>query len=414
MTNNEYQMLGMTQYMLREFRERCNQHEQEASEKEERIEYPHYTDEVAGYPVFNNHACGHQTAGEPVSGNFPEEYYRRWRFFFSPDRKQLPHIKQLAEHQKKLAALEHEYQNRASPGTIIWILCGLVSILFLLRNEAVLGSIPLLFAAFFWYKRLRDTDKAKQKLTGHTKEIRELHKQYAELVSQLEHFPEAADLEEMHEHYQGAVEHLLRDTLLDRLRPHEIGDIGNTLHNHQWEGFVTESWGHLQIPLKTQENSEINQLLLGEDNIALSALQDDPQGRKGFNIYRIQYLHIWILTDQGLLMGRAWYDRVMDYFLYEEHEFYPYSQLTHIRATEQLLPEQAKLKERLPERLHRRFFRQPLMTISVGTTLGKTYECALPPVNERPFRQTEWLDHYGLDADMTRLNRRLHERLYKA
>lgn len=414
MTNNEYQTLGMTQYMLREFRDRCNQREQEASEKEENIEYPHYTDEVVGYPVFNNHACGHQTAGEPVSGNFPEDYYRRWRFFFTPDPAELPHTKQLATLQAQLSALKHNYQNRTSPGMVIWILCGLISLLLLIRDEILLGSIPLMFAAFFWYKRLRDTNLAKQKLAAHSRKTEEIRKQYARLVAQLEKLPDPASLTDMHEHYQNAIEHLLRDTLLDRLRPHEIGDIGSTLQKHQWEGFITESWGYLQIPLKSQESSEIKQLLLSEDNTALSALQDDPQGRRGFTLYRTQYLHIWVLTNQGLLMGRAWYDRVMDYFLYEEHEFYPYTQLTHIRATEQLLPEQATLRNRLPEELHRRFFRQPLMTISVGTTLGKTYECALPPMNERPSRQTEWLDRYGLDADMTRLNRRLHEQLYQS
>ncbi len=414
MTNNEYQMLGMTQYMLREFRERCNQHEQEASEKEENIEYPHYADEVVGYPVFNNHACGHQTAGEPVSGNFPEAYYRRWRFFFTPDPAELPHAKQLAVLQEQLSKLKHSYQNRTSPGMVIWILCGLVSFLLLIRDEILLGSIPLMFAAFFWYKRLRDTNLAKQKLAAHARKTEDMHKQHALLVTQLAKLPNATSLEDMHERYQNAIEHLLRDTLLDRLRPHEIGNIDSTLHKHQWEGFITESWGYLQIPLKTQEGSEINQLLLSEDNTALSALQDAPQGRGGFNIYRTQYLHIWILTNQGLLMGRAWYDRVMDYFLYEEHEFYSYTQLTHIRATEQLLPEQATLRNRLPEKLHRRFFRQPLMTISVGTSLGKTYECALPPLNERPFRQTEWLDRYGLDSDITHLSRRLHEHLYKS
>ncbi|MBU0655078.1 MAG: hypothetical protein KJ914_08060 [Gammaproteobacteria bacterium] len=412
MTNNDYQMLGMTQYMLREFRDRCNQVEHEAAETEEKIEYTHYADEALGYPIFNNHACSHQTAGELIA-NGAADAFRRWRFFFTPDPEQLPHSRQLLALNEKLALLKHSFHNHASPLKIILMLCGIVSALFMLRWEFGYASIPVLFAFLYWWRNQHNADAARQKLLKHLDETDALDTQKSILISQLASLPPPAEVDELRTRYQAAVELLLRDTLLDQLRPHELGDLANALNSHKWEGFITESWGHLQLPLKVQHDSEISQILLSEENIPLSALESDPQGGKGANLYRIQYLHIWILTEQGLLMGRAWYDRVMDHFLYEEHEFYLYSQLTHIRVTEQVLPEQATLKERLPERLHRRFFRQPLMTISVGTTLGKTYECALPPASERPLRQTGWLDHYGLDSDMTRLNRRLHERLYK-
>ncbi len=82
-----------------------------------------------------------------------------------------------------------------------------------------------------------------------------------------------------------------------------MGNLAQTLKNQRWEGFITESWSYLQVPLPAQENSGINHTLLNADNIPLTAMQDDPLERKGHSLFRMQYLHIWILTRKGLLMG---------------------------------------------------------------------------------------------------------------
>lgn len=412
MTNNEYQMLGMSQYMLREFRERCNQHEQEATETDTKIEYPHYNNEILGYSIFNNHACSPQNAEELIAIGVPENY-RHWRFFFKPEPEQLPHLNQLSLMKQQKEQLEQSVRTTTAP---LMLLAGVAIasfILLLLRGHQALSWVTLMIGLSLWFFSSEKTRALHEKQAEHNKETWQLAEQHNSLLSQLEGLPSPASLTELSERYRSAVGRLLRDALLEVLRPHEIGNLTDTLHNKLWDGFITESWGYLQVPLKAQEGSEINRILLNPESISLNALQDEAYGRKRLNIYRVQYLHIWILTGQGLLMGRAWFDRVTDNFLYEEHEFYPYAQLTHVRITEQILPEYPALKERFPDNIHRRFFRQSVTTISIGTTLGKTYECALPPASERSTRQTEWLDRYGLDSDMSRLNRRLHEHLYK-
>ncbi|HRJ52999.1 MAG TPA: hypothetical protein PLE99_09530 [Candidatus Thiothrix moscowensis] len=409
MTNNEYQTLGMSQYMLREFRDRCNLREQAAADAHLKTDYPVLPDQVWSYPIFNNHACGHQAARELLEAESPEECCR-WRFFFAPEPGTLPHVNLRATMQGQLATLKSRYRSATSPVNFFLFTGGLLSALLLLEHPA-LAVIPLGAGFWYWLQSHQNIAKAKTQLLAHIHKTVEIAEHQTTLEAQLSEIPEPASQADMQECYQLATGRLLRNTLLHLLRPHEIGELDQTLAKYNWSGFITESWGHLQVPLAANDGSEIQQMLLNPENIPLSALQTDLAGRKGNNIYRLQYLHLWVMTKQGLLMGRALYDRVMDHFLYEEHEFYPYAQLKHIRMTEQALPEQPTLKERLPEHLYRRYFRQSLGILSVGTTEGKTYECALLPANERPLRPATWLDLYGLDTDMTRFARQLHEHL---
>lgn len=413
MTNNEYQTLGMNQHMLREFRAQCNQREQEAADAQKiKIEYPNFGNEVLAYPIFSNHACNDQSAEELLSSGIQEEDCQRWHFFYAPDPNKLPHEPRWEAMNQELAELKSHYRNMTSPRLAVFTEAMLVIIALVMRGHFLLPILPILLLVGYWRYSELGLRQARQDLITHLKQMAALHEQKENIKFQLGSLPPPAEVTHLTQRYQQAVEQLLRNTLLHVLRPHELGNLSDVLQKYRWEGFITESWGYLQLPLKAQENSEISQILLDEGNITLTALQRELHGRKGETLFRVQYLHVWLLTESGLLHGYAYYDRVMDHFLYEQHEFYPYAQLSYSRVTEQPLPEQAILKQRLPDELQRRYFRQPLAILSVGTTAGKNYECAMLPATEHPLRQHEWLDRYGLDADISRLNRRLHERMY--
>jgi hypothetical protein len=413
MTNNEYQTLGMSQHMLREFRVQCNQREQAALDADKQpIAYPSFSQELLTYPIFSNHACNDQNAQELLAEGVQEDDCQRWRFFYTPDPDKLPHESRWELMNQQLATLKHRYRNMTSPRLAVFSGAVLMIIFLVMRGHFLLPALPILLLVWYWHYSGENLRQARLELITHLQQMGELHEQAATIRHQFDSLPPPAEVGHLKQLYHKAVEQLLRNTLLHVLRPHELGNMADVLKKYRWEGFITESWGLLQVPLKSQENSEISQTLLDESNIALSALQRELNGRKGETLFRVQYLHIWLLTESGLLHGYAYYDRVMDYFLHEEHAFYPYAQLAHSRITEQPLPEQASLKQHLPDTLHRRYFRQPLTIFSVGTVAGKNHECALLPATERPLHQTQWLDSYGLDADVSRLNRRLHERMY--
>lgn len=412
MNNKEYQAMAMSHYMLREFQEQCKQREAAATQADRKLEYQQFHNEVLTYPIFSNHACGNHDAKELLNTGSGEAYCQRWSFFYAPDPWKLPQIAYQQQMDTHLLTLKQRLRNLNSPRLILFSAVFFTIIFLVMRGHFLLPVLPIVALAWYWYVSEIKIQHTQEELREHLDKMHDLETQQENMALQLDSLPPPSGLEQLNRHYQQAVEHLLRHTLLHLLSPHELGNLSQTLKNQRWEGFITESWGHLQIPLAAQENSDTNRILLDEDNIPLSAMQDDPFGRKGHSLYRIQYLHVWILTQRGLLMGWGYFDRVANQFLYEQHEFYPYAQLSHIRLAEQPLPEMALLKERLPENLYQRYFQKPVTILSVGTSAGKTYECATLPISERPFRQTEWKDRYGLDTDMQRLNRCLHQRLY--
>lgn len=412
MANNDYQTLLMSHYMLREFQEQRKQQEEASMEPPAVGEYQHFPDEALAYPIFSNHACGQQNARELLAASSDTNYGERWRFFYSPDPLQLPHINYQQQLEQEVAALQQRLRTLNSPRLILFASTFFMVIFLVMRGHFMLPAIPIIALAWYWYVSEVKIHQTQAQLRQHHHEWQVLTSQTDKIAQQLDNLPRPAGLEHMQQQYQLAVEHLFRNTLLQTLAPHELGDLALTLKNRQWEGFITESWGYLQTPLAAQSGSAIKHLLLDANHVSLSALQPDPHGRKGHNLYRVQYLHVWILTQRGLLMGQGYYDRVANQFLSEEQEFYPYARLTHIHLAEQPTPELPVLQECLPERIYQRHFGQPVSILTVGAADGKTYECASLPVSERPFRQTEWRDRYELDADMQRLNRRLHERVY--
>ncbi len=415
MTNNEYQTMAMSNHMLREFQEQCKQQEAIAiaADVETKPDYQQFQDEVLAYPIFSNHACSNHDAKELLTAGAEEAYGERWHFFYTPDPWKLPHIQYQQQMDTHLDTLKQRLLNLNSPRLILFSITFFVIILLVMRGHFLLPILPIMALSGYWYRSELKITETQQALHEHMNKMDALEKQQQGMAHQLDSLPPPTGLEQLHHLYQQAVEHLFQDTLLELLNPTELGDLSQTLKQQRWEGFITESWGHLQLPLPAQENTALTRKLLDEAHIPLSAMQDDPYKRKGHNLYRLQYLHVWILTQTGLLMGRGYFDRVANQFLYEQQEFYPYAQLSHLEIAEQILPEMAALQQRLPDNIYQRYFQKPVTVLSVGTQSGKTYECASLPLNERPFRQTEWKERYGLDTDIQRLSRCLHQHLYK-
>ncbi|WGZ92802.1 MAG: hypothetical protein QJT81_13245 [Candidatus Thiothrix putei] len=412
MTDNEYQSMAMSQYMLREFREQCKQQQDAKTQENTKLDYQQFDHEVLTYPIFSNHACGNHDAKELLKTNSEEAYCERWRVFYEPDPWKLPQINYQKQLDEQLEVLKQSLFHLNSPRLILFMATFIVIILLVMRGHFLLPSVPILALAGYWYASERKIRATQQLLGKHLDKMQALDIQKESIAHQLESLPPPAMLTQLNTEYQQAVAKLFHNTLLYVLPPAECSNLSQTLRQQRWEGFIMESWGYLQLPLAAQQHTEIRHTLLDDQHIPLVAMQDDPYKRKGYSVYRVQYLHLWILTQRGLLMGRGYFDRVAKQFLYEQQEFYPYAQLSHLELTEQHLPEEPLLKQRLPEHLYQRYFQQAVSVMSIKTVTGKSYECAALPVSERPFRQTEWQERYRLDTDIQHLNRCLHQRMY--
>lgn len=412
MTNNEYQSMAMSHYMLREFQEQCKQQEAAKQADDLKLEYQHFNQEVLTYPIFSNHACGNHDATELLSTGSEEAYCERWRFFYEADPWKLPQIAYQQQMDTQLAALKQRLLMLNSPRLVLFSATFIIIILLVMRGHFLLPALPILALAWYWRVSEHKIQATQQALQQHLDKMQALDAQAEGIAHQLESLPPPTGLAQLHADYRQAVKELFQNTLQQVLPPSECQDLSKTLQQQRWEGFITESWGYLQLPLAAQQHSAIKHTLLNATHIPLIALQDDPHGRKGQSLYRVQYLHIWILTQQGLVMRQGYFDRVAKQFLFEQQEFYPYKQLTHWELTEQTLPEESLLKQRLAPHLYQRYFERPVSILSFKTVSGKTHECATLPVSERPFQQREWQERYGLDTDMQRLSRCLHQRLH--
>gem|GEM_PF-2115459 len=412
MTNNEYQSMAMSQYMLREFREQCKQQEAAAQADDLKLEYQQFNQEVLTYPIFSNHACGNHDAKELLGTGSEEAFCERWSFFYAPDPWKLPQIAYQQQMDTQLAALKQRLFALNSPRLVLFSATFIIIILLVMRGHFLLPALPILALAWYWRVSERNIQTTQQALQQHLEKMQALDVQKEGIAHQLESLPPPTGLAQLNADYRQAVQELFQNTLRQVLPPSECTDLSTTLQQQRWEGFITESWGYLQLPLAAQQHSIIKHTLLDAAHIPLIALQDDPHGRKGHNLYRVQYLQLWILTQRGLVMRQGYFDRVAKQFLFEQQEFYPYKQLLHLELTEQPLPEEPLLKQRLPAHLYKRYFEQPVSILSLKTVTGKMHECATLPVNERPFQQREWQERYGLDTDMQRLSRCLHQRLY--
>ncbi|OQX08568.1 MAG: hypothetical protein BWK73_24950 [Thiothrix lacustris] len=412
MTNNDYQNMAMSQYMLREFQQQSKQQQAAQQADEMKLDYQQFDQEVLTYPIFSNHACGNHDAKELLSAKSEEGYCERWSFFYAADPWKLPQIAYQQHMDTQLAVLKQRLFALNSPRLILFSAAFIMIILLVMRGHFLLPALPIFALAWYWRVSERNIQATQHALQQHLEKMHALNAQKEGIAHQLDSLPPPTGLAQLNADYRQAVQALFQNTLQQVLPLAECADLSKTLQQQRWEGFITESWGYLQLPLAAQQHSVIKHTLLDEAHLPLIALQDDPHGRKGHSLYRVQYLHIWILTQRGLVMRQGYFDRVAKQFLFEQQEFYPYKQLVHLELTEQTLPEEPLLKQRLPESVYKRYFEQPVSIFSLKTVTGKTYECATLPVSERPFQQREWQERYGLDTDVQHLNRCLHQRLY--
>lgn len=407
MTNNEYQMLGMTYHMLREFREQRNQQaEQLEREREALSVYPALSDELFDYPIFANPVGQDQAAPELLADKLSEEQCQRWRFFLAPDPDKLPHPAHWEKLNQALAELKYRYRTATSPRLVLLGATTLAIMVLVAKGYFLLPSIPILILATYWYLSEGNLRTARHALIRHLQEMEKLYAQRESLQNQLDSLPPPASMADMQGSYAQAVSRLLRNTLAQILHPRDIQQSAALLQTRNWRGFLAESWGYQQLPLH-HSSASLNRLLL-EGNQALLSLHSDSRGKN--TLFRVQYLHVWVLAERGILSGEAYYDRVTDTFLREQHELIPYTDLRRVYLTEQSLPEYPPLKELLPDNLHKRHFRQPLGVLTMETASGKTHTCALPPLNH--VRQDSgWAEGMGLQGDMGELARQLRERI---
>lgn len=407
MTNNEYTMLGMTHHMLRELRaHRLQQAELLALEREPPPVYPTLDNEVLSYPLFTNPGCTDLPATELLSDSMTEEQCRRWRFFYTPDPDKLPHESHWERLNQQLAELKHRYRTATAPRLVALVISIFAIMLLVARGHFMLPIIPITALAAYWFHSETQLRKARQALIVHLQEMEKLYTQRETIQHQLDSLPPPADVDDMQTCYTHAVDKLLQNTLAQLLPFQAVQNPADALHKHYWQGFITESWAYQQLPLHTTGN--LTQVLLDEKNRAMLALHPDSRGRH--SLFRLQYLHVWVLTERGVLSGEAYYDRVADAFLYEQHELLPYSDIRRIYLVEQALPDYPALKTLLPDSLHKRYLRQPLGVLSMETVSGKVHNCVLP-LHNTPQQSDEWEKSLGVKTDMTELNRQLHSHI---
>lgn len=403
--------MQMTHYMLHEFQQQRQQEDANLAEHQD-TQYPQFERDILNYSIFTNSACGQISAKELHDVDHEQHYWQRWAFFYYPDPQLLPQADYKRQLDARLVQLKQQLREQNSPRLIIFTACFLTLVLLMMQGHFLLALLPIAANLWYWARSEQELQTSQQELLQHLDYTQQFEQQNLALEEQLLAIPPSVGLEELQNNYQLAIEHVFRNTLLQQLAPYQIGDLSGVLNEQRWEGFILESWGLLQIPLSAQHDAPIQELLLAEDNSHLYALQLDPHQRQGHTLYRLQYINICVLTPTGLLNGHGYYDRVANHFLHEQYTFYSYEELQHIHSAEEIIPEHIQLKAHLPSTIYQRYFRQPVQILSLSTQNGETVECAQPPVNERPFRQTTWLDQYGLNADIKRLHRRLHERTH--
>lgn len=407
MTNNEYHMLGMTHHMLREFHKQRNQKQALLTPELAPLPvYPAFDDEVFSYPIYTNPGCQNLTANELLADNMTEEQCRRWRFFFNPEADKLPHESQWQILNQQLAELKYRYRISSTPRFISLAACVMMIILLVARGHFLLSIIPIGALMTYWFRSENRLRKARHALIRHLQEMEHLYNQRDNIQHQLDSLPPPADIASMQADYIQAITRLLQRSLTRVLPQTDALEPATALHKHQWQGFLVESWAYQQLPLHAA--ASLTQTLLDAKDAAMLAVQTDSRGKN--TLFRLQYLHIWVLAERGLLSAEAYYDRVTDTFIYEQHELLPYSNIRRISLVEQILPEYPALKTVLPDSLHRRYLCQPIGVLSLEMMSGVTHTCALPPASFTQYGK-DWTDNIGLKTDMAELNRLLHKHI---
>lgn len=407
MDNKEFHTRMMSQYMLREFQA---QRKADAANLEFAPRYQQFNDELLQYPIFSNHACSDQNAAELLEHHTDLAYCQRWRFFYDPQPEKLPQNAYQEELIQQKLQLEQKLRSLNSPRLILFAATFLLTIVLVMQGKFLLPFVPITLLVAYWVWSGRHVRQVQAQLDRHYAEIDRLLQQRDTMAHQMASLPPAAHVADFHVLAQRAIGQVLDKTLAQVLPVHERSDLRQALRKRGWEGYLFETWGYLQLALPSQAAHPLRGHLLDVAQAKLCAFQDLQPARSG-SLFRLPYLQVAILTQQGLLLGRCFYDRVADRLLGEQYEFFSYTRLQHVQVAEQALPPISGWEEMLPPAVKRRFFQHAVPVLSILPANTAAVELAGLPKGEKQSASQFWRDYYGLDNDLHRFGRALLARL---
>jgi len=411
MNNNDYHTRAWTHHILREYRaERKKQAETADAVQEAEFRYETFSDDLLTYPIFFNQASGYHNAQPLRDAHYDADYAHRWLHFCPPDMGKLPHRAYLQRLIAEKSCIDQQQAALNAPRLVIFTAAFAVVALLASQGNFVFALLVITALAWFWSYTEAGIRHGQQRLADHEAHLRALHAQHISLEAQLAGLPDAAPPHDLHTAYQSAVEQLLRRTLRRLVPSAELGDLPQCLRHRHYQAFALESWGVLQLPLHAPPALHASLL----DGTQPSLLAFQQAGDRGQPTYRITYLQIWVLTEQGLLAGSGYYDRVGGQFLHLQQDFHPYAQLALCRFSEQILPAMPALQARLAETVYHRYLNQPVPVMRLTLDNGEQLACAGLPALESHSSHFPILAGLELCTDLAHLNRLLHERMQGA
>ncbi|MFN3786262.1 MAG: hypothetical protein ACK4RS_05420, partial [Thiothrix sp.] len=325
MDNEQYQAVGMSQYMLREFQAQRRAHAEAATRSQTVFSYQHFSHDLLSYPIFTNPACGSIETIELQHNADDAHYCQRWHFFYEPNIAQLPQNDYQQRLEEHTWVLEQRLRILNSPRLAAFAAMFVLMLWLIARGHFMLVVVPIVVLAGYWLVTGNKIRQAQAELKHHYAELANFLVHRKRMAEQLSQLVRPAPLSHFQQRYQHAIEQLLAHTVAQVLAEREYTNIAQMLKKQGWRGFIGESWSYLQTHQAVGEPLPI----------ALAAFRDDPL-RQRQTLFRLSYLQVWIVTQHGLLLGKAHYDRVADQFLYEQHEFFSYAELRHVAIDEQV------------------------------------------------------------------------------
>ena len=411
MTNNTTHQRVLTQHALREYtQQRQAATTVSAANDSPAQTYPCYADEVLSYTIFHNPTCQYHSASMLLNKNLSDDYCRRWLYFHVADIKQLPHIPYAAELFAATDKLRQQLHAQQAPRLALFSLVFIVIVFLTARGHFLLAALPILLITMFWLHTDKSIQRQQENIIKHNQALLDLRAQYWRLQEQLDYLPPPAEPSHFQQQFKRTIQLLLSQTANSLLHPHELNTLIESLRKRQWHIFGLSTWGVLQIPF--QANTELVQWFFKAENTLAAALQ--PATKKHAATYRLTYLQFWILTEKGVLISHAFYERVTDQCLQIQQEFIAYTQIAAFEITQALLPEHEKLKNLLPDDLYHAHFQRPSTILTLQTKRGTRWQCATHFQNHHLVRlaNDDTLQQMGVNTDLTALERLLHERLY--
>lgn len=404
MNNNDVNQLAMTHSVLHDYLAA------RAQKSLSRSITPHTTyvpqdNEVLHYPVFTNPACPDQTAQALFGKSLIEDYCRRWLYFYTPHAAKLPHVACVSDLLHAQTQVQSQLTAIASPRLALFTVTWGLIVLLMARGHFFLTLFPILFTSWYWLKTEGNVKHKRQQLRECNQKLEQTSQSYKLLGEQLQRLPPPATKAEFAERYAQALASLLRTTVTNLLRPVQLRDWPVLIQRGYWPGFMLESWAALQLPLQTDQH--LAHLLLTPEQEALTALVPDTKAASP--LHRTTFVQIMLLADQGLLLGRGFYDRVADQFLHIQTELLAYDQLQGCQIKEVTLTEQPELKRQVSEAMYQTYYASPVQLLTISTLLDEHYSSARAITNDN--RRETAIGNLSLSHDLVQFKQLLNQQI---